>query len=67
MVTPFLLQTYGFLNFVHEAEAVSFWEAGQQGRVTLQGQRLSLNWAKATTCILTLLVPAVLAVPHCTL
>ena len=39
-------QTYGFLTFAEEPDAVRFWEAGQSGRISLQGQRLVLNWAR---------------------
>ena len=34
------------ITFAEEPDAVRFWEAGQSGRISLQGRPLTLNWAR---------------------
>ena len=45
-------QTYAFLNFVDEGEAMSFWQAGQTNQgaagLYLRGRGVAVNWAKKT-------------------
>jgi len=39
--------TYAFLNFARQNDAQRFWECGQSVGVSLRGNRLFTNWAKA--------------------